>query len=140
MALTEILQQLLRIQALAGDARVSLAKATGIRGAERLAQEIVNLEVQLATTVARAIGATPMQMGGLVTQPTFALIGEAGPEMVIPVKKTRKVSKYQRQLGREIKKLESMKRLKNGSYRSGWNRSKIMSKAHKLTRKALGMR
>ena len=77
MALTEILQQLLRIQALAGDARVSLAKATGIPGAERLAQEIVNLEVQLATTVARAIGATPMQMGGLVTQPTFALIGEA---------------------------------------------------------------
>ncbi len=57
-----------------------------------------------------------------------------------PKKKPRKVSRYNRVLGRNIANLEMTKRLKNGSYKSGWNRSKIMSKAHKLTRKELNMR
>ena len=55
-------------------------------------------------------------------------------------KKKRKVSRYNRLLGRNIAQLEAMKRLKNGGYKSGWDRSKIMSKAHKLTRKELNMR
>ena len=55
-------------------------------------------------------------------------------------RKPRKVSRYNRVLGRNIANLESTKRLKNGSYKSGWNRSKIMSKAHKMTRKELNMR
>jgi SLT domain-containing protein len=29
--------------------------------------------------------ATPFAMGGIVTRPTFAMIGEAGPEAVIPL-------------------------------------------------------
>tara|TARA_Y100001973_G_C5181096_1_gene324932 strand:- start:249 stop:674 length:426 start_codon:yes stop_codon:yes gene_type:complete len=141
MAVASLLEQLLRVQAAAGQARVSLAKMTGISGVERLAQEIVDLETRLATEVARALGATPMATGGLVTMPTFALLGEAGPEMVMPVKKKkRKVSKYQKQLGKELRMLESQKRLKNGQYRSGWDRTRIMKKAHKLTRKALNMR
>ena len=52
----------------------------------------------------------------------------------------RRVSKYQRVFGRNLKELDSMKRLKNGSYKSGWDRSRILSKAHKMTRKELGMR
>lgn len=52
----------------------------------------------------------------------------------------RKVSKYQREFGKQYRKLDEMKRTNNGSYRSGWNRAKIMSKAHKETRKSLGMR
>jgi hypothetical protein len=55
-------------------------------------------------------------------------------------KKRRRVSKYQRTFGRNLRQLDSMKRLKNGSYKSGWDRSKILSKAHKMTRKELGMR
>jgi phage-related minor tail protein len=31
------------------------------------------------------IGAKPMAAGGLVTAPTYALVGEAGPEAVIPL-------------------------------------------------------
>lgn len=54
--------------------------------------------------------------------------------------KKRRVSKYQRAFGRNLKELDSMKRLKNGSYKSGWDRSRILSKAHKMTRKELGMR
>ena len=55
-------------------------------------------------------------------------------------KKRRRVSKYQRTFGRNLKQLDSMKRLKNGNYKSGWDRSRILSKAHKMTRTELGMR
>jgi len=138
MALATILEQLLRVQAAAGETRVQLAKMTGLPGAERIAQEIVNLEIELASMIARSLGAQPMAVGGLVTQPTFALLGEAGPEMVIPVKKKkRKVSKYQKQWGKELKKIKTTSRLKDGSYRKGWNQAKEFSKAHKMTKKAM---
>lgn len=89
-----------------------------------------------------------MATGGLVTEPTYALLGEAGPEMVIPLspsmmvpavqpKKTRKPSKYNRTFGRMLKQVKQTSRLKNGSYRKGWSSAKEMSKAHKLTRKAM---
>lgn len=55
-------------------------------------------------------------------------------------RKPRKVSKYNRVLGRNIAMLESTKRKKDGTYKSGFTRSKIMSKAHKMTRKELNMR
>lgn len=131
MALTAILEQLLRVQAAAGQARVQLAAMSGIPGAERIAQEIVRLETELASTIARGIGAIPMAQGGLVTQPTFALIGEAGPEMVVPVKKKRKVSKYNRELGRQIKALK-VKHPRTPV-------PKLMKKAHLMTKRKLKM-
>lgn len=54
--------------------------------------------------------------------------------------KKRKVSKYQREFGRQLATLNAQKRLKDGSYRKGWDASKVLSKAHKLTRKKLNMR
>tara|TARA_Y100000592_G_C5446742_1_gene306419 strand:+ start:1 stop:1539 length:1539 start_codon:yes stop_codon:yes gene_type:complete len=56
-------------------------------------------------------GATPMATGGIVTRPTNALIGEAGPEAVIPLDRMggmggdAVVSAIQ-QLGNEIKNLQ----------------------------------
>ncbi len=55
-------------------------------------------------------------------------------------RKPRKVSKYNRVLGRNIAMLESSKRKKDGSYKSGFDRSRVMSMAHKMTRKELNMR
>ena len=53
-------------------------------------------------------------------------------------KKTgRKISKYQREWGRQLKKIKKTSRLKNGSYRKGWDRTKEFAKAHKMTRKAM---
>jgi SLT domain-containing protein len=82
-----------------------------------------------------------MAMGGLVTQPTYALIGEAGPEMVIPLsqmdlplpspKKKRKVSKYQKEFGRQMKLLKA--KHPRTPVRS------LMAKGHTATRKALNM-
>jgi hypothetical protein len=42
---------------------------------------------ELAKVTLADLMAPPMQHGGIVTKPTIALIGEAGPEMVIPLKR-----------------------------------------------------
>ena len=68
---------------------------------------------------------------------------ERESEGAVEAKKTnpkRKVSKYQKEFGKQYRMLDEKARLRNGSYRSGMNRSKVMNKAHKLTRKALGMK
>ena len=82
-----------------------------------------------------------MATGGLVMQPTYTLLGEAGPELVLPLsgmdlptqspKKKRKVSKYQKQFGKELKIL------KRKHPRTPV--TKLMAKAHSAARKALGM-
>ena len=52
-------------------------------------------------------------------------------------KKKRKVSRYNREFGRQLKLVKAKSRLKNGKLRSGFTVSKEMSLAHKMTRKAL---
>ena len=51
--------------------------------------------------------------------------------------KKRKVSKYQREWGRQLKKVKLTSRLKNGSYRKGWNQAREFRTAHKMTRRAM---
>lgn len=79
-----------------------------------------------------------MALGGLVTQPTIALIGEAGPEMVIPLvpKKKRKVSMYQKEFGRQMKRLKKQHTLKNGSLRKSWTPKRLMNAAHAAAKRA----
>lgn len=139
MSLARTAEALLRIQSAAQMARRELVDVVPIPGASELIREVERLETLLAQSIARSLGAQPMALGGLVSQPTFALLGESGPEMVVPIstKKKRKVSKYQKQWGKELKKIKKTSRLKNGSYRKGWNQSKEFSKAHKMTKKAL---
>lgn len=83
--------------------------------------------------------ATPMAEGGLVTSPTLALLGEAGPELVVPLsdspKRKRKKTDYDRRLKRALLEVNKSARLKNGSFRKGWDQAKVMKKAHKLARK-----
>lgn len=62
---------------------------------------------------------TPLQKGGIVSAPTAALIGEAGPEVVQPLDEIRArddalIEEMQglRQEFREIRRLEEMKRLR----------------------------
>jgi len=50
--------------------------------------------------VTRAIGMIPgLAEGGIVTKPTLALIGEKGPEAVVPLRGTRSASDFDRPLG-----------------------------------------
>lgn len=139
MSLARTAEALLRIQSAAQMARRELVDVVPIPGASELIREVEKLETLLAQSIARTLGAQPMALGGLVSQPTFALLGESGPEMVVPIKSRskRKISKYQKQWGKELKKIKKTSRLKNGNYRKGWDRSKEFSKAHKMTKKAL---
>ena len=136
MVLAQTAETLLRIQSAAQAARRQLVDTVPVPGALQLIQEIERLETMMAQSVARALGAQPMALGGLVSQPTFALLGESGPEMVVPMKKKkRKVSRYQRVWGKELKKIKKTSRLKNGSYRKGWNQSREFRTAHKMTKR-----
>lgn len=139
MSLARTAEALLRIQSAAQMARRELIDVVPVTGASELIREVERLETLLAQSIAKSLGAQPMAMGGLVSQPTFALLGESGPELVVPVtsKKKRKVSKYQKMFGKQLKVVKKTSRLKNGNYRSGWNREKEFSKAHKLTRKMM---
>jgi len=89
----------------------------------------------------RNIEDTPqLAMGGIVTEPTFALIGEAGPEAVIPlsgpfmspkpIRTRRKRSKYSKELGKQLKML------KKKHPRTAVTR--LMKRAHAATRKVMG--
>ena len=116
MVLAQTAETLLRIQSAAQAARRQLVDQIPVPGAMQVIQEIERLETMYAQAIARALGAEPMALGGLVSQPTFALLGEAGPEMVIPVaKKKRKISKYQREFGRNLKKIKKEATLRYGS-------------------------
>ena len=138
MSLARTAEALLRIQSAAQLARRELVDVVPIPGASDLIREIERFETLLAQSIARSLGAQPMAMGGLVNQPTFALLGESGPEMVIPVKKKkRKISKYQKEFGKQLKKVKKEATLKNGSLRKGINQEKLFAKAHKLTRKMM---
>ena len=85
-----------------------------------------------------------MAMGGLVTDPTLAMIGEAGPELVLPLtggsvnlsKPKRRTTKYQRMYKKKFKEVSSKYKLKSGKWKTnGFKRA--VSEAHKMTKKAL---
>lgn len=113
--------------------------ADGLRIADGpLAKSAIALAANEAAE--RNIEDTPqLAMGGIVTQPTYALIGEAGPEAVIPlsspfvapsvVTSRRKRSKYSKELGRQLKML------KKKHPRTAM--AQLMKRAHRLTKKAL---
>ena len=90
-----------------------------------------------------------LALGGIITEPTYALIGEAGPELVIPLPnipnlpgipkpRTRKKTKRDRILSRELKIMNKRARKKNGSFKAGWNQRKIMQRAQAATKKIMG--
>ena len=79
-------------------------------------------------------------MGGLVMSPTLAMIGEAGPEMIVPlVKPKRKRSRTARasdkKLSRAFKEANSKLRLKNGQLRKGKTQRDVARMAQRLRKK-----
>jgi len=109
------------------NATASLASPLGVAAVELAAQQATEY----------TIGSKAMADGGLITQPTFALLGESGPELVIPlVKKPR--SRKQRAMDKrrsEAWALANAKgRKKNGSYYAGWDQRRIAEYANKVLR------
>ena len=81
-------------------------------------------------------GPVPMARGGIVTRPTIAMLGERGPEAVIPLQKVkRKASAYSKRVGREIKRLNKAHKTKAGKWKKGWSQKRLMKAAHKAAKR-----
>ena len=81
-----------------------------------------------------------MATGGFVMSPTLAMIGEAGPEMVLPLtmpkkKRSRTARASDKKLSKAFKMANSKLRLKNGQLRKGRTQSDIAKLAQKLRKK-----
>jgi hypothetical protein len=79
-------------------------------------------------------------MGGLVMSPTLAMIGEAGPEMVVPLvkpkrRRSRSARSADKKLSRAFKQANARYRLKSGALRKGRTQADIARLAHKLRKK-----
>ena len=111
---------------------------------------VAAVELAAETGTEYAVGSEKMAMGGLVTEPTFAMIGEAGPEMVIPLsgpgaflsplvkpkrKRSRSARASDKKLSRAFKEANSKLRLKNGQLRKGKTQRDVARMAQRLRKK-----
>jgi len=109
-------------------AALAIASPLGVASIELAAQQATDFTV----------GSKPMHDGGLITEPTFALLGEFGPEMVIPlVKKPRSRKQRTNDKKKSVawKKANADGRKINGDFRSGWNQKRVAKHANKLLKK-----
>ena len=119
--------------AAASAATTSLASPLGVTAVELAAEAGAEY----------AVGSEKMAMGGIVTEPTFAMIGEAGPEMVVPLlpvtKPKRKRSKAERasdkKMSRALEQANSELRKINGDLRKGITQADVMRRAHRIRKR-----
>lgn len=120
--------------AAASSATASLASPLGVTAVELAAEAGAEY----------AVGSEKMAMGGIVTEPTFAMIGEAGPEMVVPLlptmakpkkKRSRSARAADKKLSKAFKEANARYRLKSGALRKGRTQADIARLAHKLRKK-----
>lgn len=109
-------------------AAAAIASPLGVASVELAADQATNFTV----------GSKAMHDGGLITEPTFALLGEFGPEMVVPlVKKPR--SRKQRAMDRRRSEAWSLAnakgRRKNGEFYAGWDQRRIAEYANKVLKR-----
>jgi SLT domain-containing protein len=128
------------------------AAAAASAATANLASPLGVAAVEIAAEVGTdaALDSTKMSMGGIVTEPTFAMIGEAGPEMVIPLtgsgalmsplakpkrKRSRSARAADKKLSKAFKEANARYRLKSGALRKGRTQADIARLAHKLRKK-----
>jgi len=111
------------------NATASLASPLGVAAVELAAQQATEY----------TIGSKAMADGGLITQPTFALLGEAGPELVIPLVKkprSRKQKANDRRKSEAWALANAKGRRKNGSFYAGWDQRRIAEYANKVLKRS----
>jgi hypothetical protein len=95
------------------------------------------------TAEKRGVVLEDLARGGLVTQPTFGLTGEAGPEFVIPLsqipkpkrKRSRSARAADKKLSKAFKESNARYRKKNGGLKKGRTQADIARLAHRLRKK-----
>jgi len=113
----------------AAEATAALVSPLGVATVELAAQQATDF----------TIGSKGMADGGLILEPTFALLGEDGPELVIPLKKK---TRSRKQKANDRKKSEAWAlanakgRRKNGAFYAGWDQKRIAEYANKVLRRS----
>ena len=99
---------------------------------------IATIELVSEQATDAAVDSKKMAAGGIITQPTFAMLGEAGPEMVIPLSKkprSRKQKAQDKKKSRAWAEANRLGRKNNGEYRAGYDQKRIAIKANKILKK-----
>ncbi|GAH27084.1 unnamed protein product [marine sediment metagenome] len=110
------------------EALAALASPVGVASIELAAQQATDFTIR----------SKAMADGGLITQPTFALLGEAGPEMVIPLSKkprSRKQKLQDKKKSRAWRESNAKLRNKNGQLKKGITQKDVARRAHKILRR-----
>ena len=96
---------------------------------------LIDLNIDRAAS-AEGIVLEDLAAGGLVTMPTLGLTGEAGPEMVIPLSRTKpKKRRKNPKLKKAVTEANRRLRTKSGKLRKGKTQADIMRLAHRLMKK-----
>ena len=114
--------------------------AAGGAAASYIASPVGQAAVEKAVAITVGNSGSTMQnmaMGGLVMNPTLAMIGEAGPELVVPLKKKRSRSARasDKKLSKAFKEANARLRTRNGSLRKGKTQADVARLAHRLRKK-----
>jgi len=114
--------------------------AAGGAAASYIASPVGQAAVEKAVAITVGNQGSSMQnmaMGGLVMSPTLAMIGEAGPELVVPLKKKRSRSARasDKKLSKAFKEANARLRTRNGSLRKGKTQADVARLAHRLRKK-----
>ena len=123
--------------ALGGPAGAAIATANATASlASPLGVAAVELAAEKGTQP--AMDSKKMAEGGLITQPTFAMLGEAGPEMVIPLVKkprSRKQKTQDKKKSRAWREANAKLRNKNGQLKKGITQKDVARRAHRILKK-----
>ena len=107
-------------------------------------QKLLDLNIDVAARN-QGVVLEDLARGGLITQPTLGLTGEAGPEMVIPMmgmmKPKRKPSTYNRKYAAAYRRIKRKKTLKSGKMAKGFGgktgHKKIVKLAHAEVKRSM---
>ena len=109
-------------------AAAAVASPLGVASIELAAQQATDFTLQ----------SKAMATGGLITEPTFALLGEAGPELVIPLKKrtrSRKQKVQDKKKSRAWREANDKLRNKNGKLKKGMTQKDVAKRAHRILKR-----
>jgi len=110
------------------EALAALASPVGVATIELAAQQATDFTLQ----------SKAMAEGGLITQPTFAILGEDGPELVIPLKKkprSKKQRAFDKKRSKAWSQANSSLRNKNGQLKKGRTQKDVAQRANKILKR-----
>ena len=106
----------------------SIATPLGVASIELAAQQATDF----------TLDSKGMSQGGLILEPTFALLGEDGPEMVIPLTKkprSRKQKANDKKKSRAWREANAALRNKNGQLKKGRTQKDVAKRANRILKR-----